>query len=462
MKVIIIGAGIIGCAAARFLSEYEVDIMVIERGSDVAVGASKANSGILHAGYDCEPGTVKARANVDGLAMYGRLVRELDIPCRVNGSMVVEFDGAGQGRLEQLYENGLANGVRGLELLSGEEALALEPNLSHNITAALRATTAGIISPYEATIAFGENAVMNGAEFLFNTVVTGVSAAGAGFVVRTSAGNFATDVVINAAGVNSGEVFNMACGDIRQEEILPQRGQYYLLDNTQRDLVQHTIFQLPTRLGKGVLVAPTVDGNILLGPTAENIPCGENTETTPEGLREALEKVNLSLKNVPIRDRIANFAGVRAKHAGKDFIIEETKPGFISAIGIDSPGLTAAPAIAAKLADMALARVSPRHKRDFNPHRPAITRFRELDRQAQAELIAKNSAFGRVVCRCETITEAEILESIRRPIGARNLDAIKRRTRAQMGRCHGGFCSVRLMELLGRELGIAEEAVGKS
>lgn len=456
-KVVIVGGGIIGCATARFLSEYNLDITVLESGDDVSVGASKANSGILHAGYDCEPGSVKAEMNVLGLKMYPQLAEELDIPYKINGSLVLSFDDD-LTELQKLYNNGIANGVQGLQILTRDQVLALEPNLSPNVKAALHCTTAGIISPYEATIAFAENAAENGVKFCLNAEVIGGED---GFVVSTTKGNFVADILINTAGVNSGDINNLVSKEIDPigiESILPQRGQYYLLDNTQRDLARHTIFQMPTHLGKGVLVAPTVDGNVLIGPTAENIADGQDTATSPEGLSEAFTKAGLSLKHVPIHDKITNFAGVRAKHEGKDFILNEPTPGFINAIGIDSPGLTSAPAIARRLADMAISRAgtAAAKKAAYHPRRKAITRFRDLSRQEQAALIKQNPDYGKIVCRCETITEAEIIEAIKRHKAISinesetmtTLDAIKRRTRARMGRCQGGFCTSRMMELI--------------
>lgn len=447
-KIIIIGGGIIGSAIARFLSAYALDVLVLEKGTDITSGATKANSGILHAGYDCRPGTLKAAANVEGLSMYKKLVKELDIPHRMNGSMVIGLgnDNESHNRLNELYENGVKNGVSGLEILSKEETLNLEPNLSNNVTSALRAKTAGVISPYEAAIAFAENAAVNGVKFMMETTVTGISYNNE-FTVYTSKGNFIADVVVNAAGVESACINNMI--NPKMEEILPQRGQYYLLDNTQKSLVHHTIFQQPTHMGKGVLIAPTVDYNILLGPTAEDINDASNTETTISGLAEALEKAKLSLKNIPIKERITNFAGVRAKHKSKDFIIEEPIKGFVNTIGIDSPGLTAAPSIAKRVVDIILARLQPNENKNFNPIRLSIKKFKELSIKEQAEIIIKNPAYGKIVCRCETITEAEIIEAINRPLGSANLGAIKRRTRAQMGRCQGGFCTLRLMEICG-------------
>jgi len=478
--IIIIGGGIIGCATARELSRYRLKILVIERGADIAIGATKANSGILHAGYDCRHGTLKAELNVKGAAMYPGLCAELDIPYRINGSLVIGMDENDSNQIKALYEQGLKNGVAGMELLSAEETLALEPNLTDRVTVALRAKTAGIISPYEAGIAFGENAAINGVEFLMETEVVNVEGDYCqGFTVKTATrkskmrsplqtregyssrishkGILKAGVVINAAGVESANIHNYISP--RKEKIIPQRGQYYLLDNTQRDLVRHTIFPLPTNLGKGALIVPTVHDNILLGPTAEEPESPSATGTTPEGLKSALAKVGILLKSVPIYDRITAYAGIRAKHSGRDFVIEETVPGFIDAIGIDSPGLTAAPAIAKKIAELVTARLQPALNPNFTQTRVGIKRFYKLPAPEQAALIKENPAYGRVVCRCETVTEAEVIDAIRRPLGARNLDAIKRRTRAQMGRCQGGFCKLRLVEILSEELGMPQTAV---
>jgi len=461
--VIIIGGGIIGAATAHALCRYQLKTLLIEREADIAVGATKANSGILHAGYDCHPSTLKADLNVKGLAMYPKLCKELDIPYRANGSLVISTSKGGHEGLNELYKRGKINGVSDMELLTAEETLALEPNLTTNITGALRAKTAGIISPYEACIAFAENAATNGVEFLLETSVTGLATNKDGsFTVHTQthfqANNLLhTKVIINAAGIESATIHNHVHS--KKEAINPQRGQYYLLDNTQRDLVKHTIFQLPTNLGKGVLVVPTTDDNILIGPTAEPPENSNATETTLQGLQEVLEKTNQILKHVPIHDRITAFAGIRAKHVSKDFIIEESTPGFINAMGIDSPGLTAAPAIAEKIAGLVTIRLQPAINHGHKPTRMGIKRFRQLSLSQQEDIIKQNAAYGRIVCRCETITEAEIIDAINRPIGAKNLHALKRRTRAQMGRCQGGFCLTKLIDILSRELNIPETAI---
>ncbi|MDR1531714.1 MAG: NAD(P)/FAD-dependent oxidoreductase [Clostridiales bacterium] len=460
---VIIGAGIIGAAAARELSRYRLKLLLIDKAEDVSCGASKANSGIVHAGYDCEPGSLKAALNVEGARMYETLVRELDIPYRRNGSLVLCFDQKeGPARLRALYDKGRKNGVAGLSLISGGQARALEPNLSGEVTAALLAESAAVISPYEAVIAFAENAYTNGAEFIFNTEVTGIARLEDNFSIKTTGGDFVSRTVINAAGTESDTINNLVSP--HKEEIYMQRGQYYLIDKAHGNFVSRTIFQLPTMLGKGVLITSTVDGNLLVGPNAENFrKNGESipniTDTTRQGLAEVCAKAARSAPNIPVRGTITVFAGLRAKAGDEDFHVEEPVRGFVNALGIDSPGLSAAPAIARKAAGMVLARLEPPFNPRFVGTRSHGARFAGLSFEEQARLVERDSRYGHVVCRCETVTEGEIVDAIHRPLGARTLDGLKRRTRARMGRCQGGFCTIRLMEILSRELGIEEREV---
>jgi len=465
--VIIIGAGIIGCATARALSRYRLNALVLEAQDDVTCGASKANSGIVHAGYDCYPGTLKAELNVKGAAMFPTLAKELDIPFRVNGSMVLCLRKEDYPLLETLYKRGQTNEVPGLQIISGEEAYKLEPNLAQGVHSALWAKKAAIVSPYEAAIAFAENAALNGVEFMLDTEVTQVGfIPGRHFTVETANEIFSADVVINTAGVNSDTIHNYLAQDAEdKEETLPQRGQYYMLDNAHRDFVNCTLFPLPGPLGKGVLIAPTTDGNIIVGPNAEELSEeGDftdrfDTQTTRAGLDDVLEKAKLSVANLPIYGNITTFAGIRAKHISKDFILKETLPGFIHALGIDSPGLSAAPAIAEKLMQMAVSRLNPEENPNFNPIRENMKRFHLISYEEQEALIRKDSKYGHIVCRCEMVTEAEVVHAIRRPVGARNFDAVKRRTRCRGGRCQGGFCSLKIAEILSRELGVSEEFI---
>jgi len=447
---IIIGAGIVGCAAARALSRYRLNILVLEAQDDISCGATKANSGIVHAGYDCHPGTLKAKLNVEGASMFPALAKELDFPYKANGSMVLCFNEKGHPDLMELYERGKINKVPDIKLLNAEEAYKIEPNLAPGLHSALWAKGAGIISPYETAIAFAENAAENGVEFLLEAAVTEIKKEDV-FKVESAKGTFTADTIINAAGVNSAD-FD------KNEAIIAQRGQYYLLDNAYKGFVNCTLFPLPSRLGKGVLIAPTVDGNILVGPNAEEIPDPHDTQTTRDGLDEILQKAQQTVANLPIQGRITSFSGIRAKHKSQDFVINEPIPGFINAMGIDSPGLSAAPAIGEMLADMVTKKLKPQ-KANFLNTRTGITRFATASFSEQEALIRGDSNYGHVVCRCETVTEAEILAAIHRPLGARNLPALKRRVRAQMGRCQGGFCSLKLAEILSRELHISEESV---
>ncbi|MCL2398762.1 MAG: NAD(P)/FAD-dependent oxidoreductase [Defluviitaleaceae bacterium] len=457
---IIVGAGIIGCATARFLGQYNLNILVIESQDDVSCGASKANSGIVHAGYDCYPGTLKAQLNAEGAAMYPILAEELDFPFKTNGSFVLCFNEEDHHKIIALYERGLTNNIPDLKIITHEEAYNLEPNLAPNLHSALWAQKAGIVSSYEANIAFAENAAVNGVEFLLETSVINISQkskeidSAQSFTVETTQGTFFTKTIINAAGLKA-DIINNYINDTT-ETILPQRGQYYLLDNAHRGFVTRTIFSLPGSKGKGVLIAPTVDENTLIGPNAED---SNDTQTTRSGLDEVLEKAKMSVSNLPIHGRITTFAGVRAKHASKDFVINEPISGFFNALGIDSPGISAAPAIGKKLAQMVADKLNPGLNPGYNPGRLGIKRFSRLSFAEQAALISENPQYGHVVCRCETVTEAEIIDSIRRPIGAGDLAAIKRRTRAQMGRCQGGFCSLKLSEILSKELGVSEEYI---
>ena len=455
-NTIIIGAGISGCAAARALSRYQLKILVIEAQDDIACGASKANSGIIHAGYDCVPGTLKAKLNVAGSAMFPSLAQELDIPFKVNGSLVLCFKAEDHHRLEELYQRGLTNGVPGLQMLNAEEAYAIESNLAPGLHSALWAKTAAIISPYEATIAFAENAANNGVEFLLEAYVNKVSSESP-FVVETDQGTFTADTVINAAGIEADTINNFVSPI--KEKTIPQRGEYYLLDNAHRGFVNCTLFPLPGPMGKGILIAPTVDENIIIGPNAENIDDRKDTSTTRHGLNEVFENAGQSVANLPLYGRITTFSGIRSKLESGDFILNEPVPGFINALGIDSPGLSAAPAIGEELAKMVVANLKPEPNPNFNPKRTGIKRFALLSFEEQAALIQENPKYGQMICRCETVTEAEIIQAIHRPIGAKTLSALKRRTRAQMGRCQGGFCSIKLGEILARELGISEESI---
>ena len=459
--VIIIGAGVSGCAIARELSRYKLKTMVLEKALDVCEGTSKANSGIAHAGYDAKPGTLKAKLNVEGSRRMKALSEELDFPYKQNGSLVLCFDEKDRSKLEELKKRGECNGVPDIRILNREEVLSLEPGAGEQVVSALYAPTGAIVCPFGLTIALAENAAVNGVEFQFGTKVKVIRKAAEGYLIETNKGSFETKLVINAAGVYADELHNMVSEE--KMKLTPRRGEYLLCDKLSKGIPSHTLFQLPTALGKGVLVTPTVHGNLLIGPTAEDIEDKEGIETTAEGMELIREKAALSVKELPLRQVITSFAGLRA-HGGEDFIIGEVPdaPGFIDVAGIESPGLTCAPAIGVYVADIVKKLLSLAEKENFIAERRGIPSMALASGQERQRLILENPAYANVICRCEMVTEGEIIDAIRRPVGARTTDGIKRRTRAGMGRCQSGFCNPKVVEILARELGVDESEVLKS
>ncbi len=468
--VIIIGAGVTGCAIARELSKRKRRVAVLERCTDVCEGTSKANSGIAHAGYDAKPGSMKARMNIRGSQMMEELSKELDFPYRRNGSIVLGFSEDNHEILQDLYDKGIANGVEKLQLLSGDEVRRIEPNLSQQVTEALYAPTGGIVDPFLLTIALAENANVNGVEFFFRTEAEEIERIeeekpekGESFYrIKTNNGIYETKMVVNAAGVYADVIHNMVSS--KKMHITPRRGEYILLDKKTGGFVNATIFQCPTIMGKGVLVTPTAHGNLLLGPTAEDVEDKEGTNTTPEGLEAILARTGLSAEHIPSRQAITSFAGLRAHEDGDDFVIEEVAdaPGFFDAAGIESPGLTSAPAIGEYIAELIQEKAPAPAKEDFVATRQGIPSMALADEEEKKRLIAANPLYGSVVCRCELVTEGEIVDAIHRPLGATTLDGIKRRVRAGMGRCQAGFCTPKQVEILARELGIDQEEITKN
>ena len=459
--VIIIGAGVTGCAVARYLSRYQGSALVLERAEDVCCGTSKANSAIIHAGFDAAHGSLMAKMNVQGNRMVPGLAKELDFPFRMNGSLVVCMSEEDMHRLLALYENGVKNGVEGLEIVDARRLHELEPNVSKNAVAALWAPTGGIVCPFNMTIALAENANANGVDFRFNTKVTGFTRGEEGWTVHTEQGDFRTRYVVNAAGVYADVLHNLVSS--RKLHITPRRGDYCLLDRQVGGFVSHTVFQLPGKLGKGVLVSPTVHGNIIVGPTAIDIEDRDGTNTTAAGLEELIAKAGISVDNLPIRQTITSFAGLRAHEDHHEFVIGEAEdaPGFVDCAGIESPGLTSAPAIGLTVAELLREKLGLREKEDFIATRKGLLDPKSLTWDAYQALIRENPAYGQIICRCEQVTEGEIIDAIRRPLGARSLDGVKRRTRAGMGRCQAGFCSPRVMEILARELGVSQAEITK-
>lgn len=451
--VAIIGAGIIGCGVARELSRFDCKTVLIDRENDVAMGTTRANSAIIHAGYDPEPGTLMAKYNVPGNKMAEEICRELDVPFRRCGSFVLAFDENDMKTVRHLYENGIANGVPDMKILSGDEVHAMEPNVSPECVGALYAPSAGIVNPWEMALAMAEQAVENGVDLKLCYDVTGISKKDGNFVIS---GKGKEDIeakfVVNAAGVYSDDVAHMV-GD-NSFSIDASRGQYYLLDKSQGKLFDHVMFQCPGPLGKGILVAPTVHGNLIVGPDANPGSDKENVKTDRDGLNHVVAASKRTTGAINFRENIRNFAGLRSQPSTGDFIVgfSEADGHFMNVAGIKSPGLSAAPAIALDVAKMLIeAGVPGAPREDYKAPRKHI-RFKELSDEQKAAAIKTCPAYGRVICRCETITEGEIVDALHGVIVPRTLDGIKRRCNAGMGRCQGGFCGPKVLEIIAREL----------
>lgn len=459
--VTIIGSGVIGSVIARELSRYKLNICVVEKDLDVANGTSKANSAIVHAGFDAKPDTLKGKLNAKGNKMFDKLSKELDFPFKRIGSLVLCFDKNEAGNLDKLKKQGEENGVPDLEILNADRVRKMEPNLSKDVVAALYAPTGGIVCPYEMTIALAENAADNGVKFELDTEVLSIKKVNDVYEIKTDKGDIESKIVINAAGVFADKINNMVSSN--KIEIIPRKGEYCLFDKAVGNTVSRTIFQLPTKMGKGVLVTPTVDGNLLIGPDAEDVSDKEDVTTTSAGIDFILEKAKLSINEIPMRQVITSFSGLRAHSTLGDFIIGESEDseGFINVAGIESPGLSSAPAIGELVKNIVVQKLSPQENEKFNPIRKGIPKFREMSNDERRKLIAEDHRYGKIICRCETVTEGEIVNSIKRTLGARTLDGVKKRTRAGMGRCQSGFCSPRVVEILARELKMSPEDVTK-
>lgn len=460
--VAIIGAGIVGASVARELSRYNLKVCLIEKENDVSEGATKANSAIVHAGYDPETGTDMARLNVRGCHLTEVFAKELDVPYKKIGSLVVAFSEKEMATIEELYHRGNNNGVPNQRIIGREELLKMEPNIGDNAVGALHSPSAGIVGPWEFCIALTENAVVNGVELMLSTEVIDIKKEDGVFTIFTANPNvdpIKTKYIVNAAGIYSDVIMGMV-GE-REFKIKPRKGQYFVLDKSQGPLANHVIFQCPTELGKGILVTPTVHGNLIVGPDAEDNVERDDTTTTKERMEFIKDEAAKSIKGINYRESIRNFAGLRAQSDHGDFIIEESKSvkGLINLAGIKSPGLSAAPAIAEDAAELLKkAGLTLEKKEDFNPTRRQ-THFMSLSPEEKAAKIKEDPKFGRIICRCENITEGEIVEAIKRPVGGLSLDGIKRRVRPGMGRCQGGFCGPRVLEIISRELDVPLEDV---
>jgi glycerol-3-phosphate dehydrogenase len=457
--VVIIGGGVVGAMTARKLSEFNLKVCVVEKGNDVAQGATKANSAIVHAGFDAECGSLKAALNVQGSRMMKQVTEELDVKYENNGSLVIGFDDEDRKTIEELLARGNQNGVEGLRIVEKDELKAMEPNISDNAVCALYAPTGAIVCPYELTIAAMGNAMDNGAELLLNFKVTKIED---GYRVYAEDGRMVeAKYIVNAAGLYSDEIAGMVGDD--SFSVFPRRGEYILLDKECGNHVSHTIFRTPSKMGKGILLSPTVDGNLLAGPTSENKEDKTDKDTTQAGLAKVMKEAQENVDNLFFGKAITSFSGLRAVGSTGDFIITSPKAGFVNAAGIESPGLSAAPAIALYITNMLkeLGLVLEA-KENYNPYRKSPHFFRNASLEEKNEIIKKDSRFGHIICRCETITEGEIVYALHQNPKPSDLDGVKRRTRAQMGRCQGGFCSPLIVELISQELGIPYEKVTKT
>ncbi len=458
--ITVIGAGVVGCAIARELSKYDLDVVVIEKNSDVAEGISKANSGIIHGGYNEKKGTLKAKLNLEGNKMMDKLSKDLQFPFKRNGALVLAFNKIELEKIEKLKSNGEELGVEGLELLSKEEVLNLEPNVNKDVIGALHVKNSGIVSPYEMTLAFGENAVENGVEFILGKAVVDIKKEENSYkIILEDRRIIESKIVINASGLG-GEHINDLVSDV-EYELDPVKGEYCLFDKVAGSLYEKTLFQVPSELSKGVLVTPTVDGNLLIGP---NATISDTLDTSKEGIDEILKKAKKSIPNIPVARVLNTFCGLRPKVCGGDFIIEEIRDAknFINVIGIDSPGLTAAPAIGVYVVDIVKNLINLKKKENFKKIRNKIVRMSELSIEEKNKLIKQNPAYGKMVCKCEFVTEGEIVDAIKRPLGATTVDGVKRRTRAMMGGCQGTGCMLPISMILSRELKIDISKVKKN
>ena len=454
--VVVVGAGVVGAATARELARFHLRIVVLEAGLDLACGATRANSGIVHAGFDPLPGTLKAKYNVAGASLYPRWQRELGFGYYQNGALVLAFSAADLAMLEELRERAGANGVQGVQIVDRDELRAMEPNVSPDAIAALSAPTSGICDPYGLTYGAAENAAENGVEFLFDHAVCGIERVEGGFVVLTRNGSaFSARAVVNCAGVHADEVNNLVSA--RKLCIEPVKGEYLLYHNALAGAFRRSVFQAPDARGKGTLVSPVLFGNIFIGPNASAADGKDDVATTPEGQAQVLERARRIWPAAATDKVIATYAGLRARDASGsgDFVIGEAPDaeGFFNAACIDSPGLASAPAIAVDLARMVANRLGAGLRADFDPQRVPAPLLAMMQEDAVARLVDGNPAYGVPVCKCCHVSEGEIVDALHRPIPVLSLDALKWRTGATMGPCHGGRCTARIVQLVMRELG---------
>ena len=457
-EVLVIGGGVIGCAIARELSKFKSETVLLEKETDVGSGVSKGNSGVLHTGLYYPKGSLKAKLCVEGRLMFPELAKQLDVPYKFCGKHVIAQTEEELEDLEGLKAVGEGNGVEGLTIISGEELKKREPRL--DALYALYSSVAGIFPPYLFTIALAENALNNGVKIHVNTEVSAIKQVSNVYKVTTNQGIFYADIVVNSAGLYADRISTMIGFD--NYKLYPCRGEYLILDKNCRDLINSMVYPVPPRIAGvlGVHLTPTLDGNILIGPSEEFINGREDTRTTKEKIRELFEGAKSLLPSIPLNQVIYGFSAVRSKitppeeKGSRDFIIREDVENFINMIGMESPGLTASPAIAKLVVQMIKKKIDLEEKTDFKPIRKRTTPFSEASRTEQASLIKADSAYGEIVCRCEHVSKREVLDALDNPISEKTIAAVKYRTRAGMGRCHGGFCLPKIVEILREEYGV--------
>ena len=459
--VVIIGAGVTGTSVAYNLSKFKGDFLVVEKHADVCEETSKANSAICHGGYDAEPGSMKAKMNVEGNHMMREIADELSFPYKQIGTLVLCHREEDFPKLQKLYDQGIENGVSGMEIIYNEEILKMEPHVEKDVYAALYSKEAGIVDPFLMNVAYAEGSNLNGVEYKLNAEIVEIKEADDHYILKTKDGEeIETKAVVNAAGLYSDAIHDMVMDD-NKFEIRARRGEYLLLDKATAGYVNHVLFNLPTEKGKGILVSPTIDENTLIGPTSDFVDDKADLVTTRKAIEEVIDKVNDTVDNVPVRQVITSFSGNRAHESSGDFILQETKKGFFDCVGIESPGLTSAPAIGKYMANLVKDSLELEENPDFKAGRNPIPKTSEMTAEEHNELIKKNPKYGKIICRCEKVTEGEIIDAIHAPVGATTVDGIKRRCRATAGRCQGGFCLPSIIEILSRELGVDQEEITK-
>jgi len=457
--VVVIGCGITGAAVVYELSKYDLSVAVLEKENDISCATTKANSGIVHAGYDPSPGTLMAKLNIEGAALTETLCADLDVPYNKCGALVLAFSDEDKITLERLYQRGIENGVTGMEIIPGDEVRRIEPNISDEAAAALLVPSAGIVSPWEFALALTETAAVNGVNIFLNYEVTDIKKTENGYLISSGGQTIEAKMIVNAAGLYADTIHNMAAPPAFK--IIPDRGEYFLLDKSECNRVSRVIFQCPSEKGKGTLVAPTAHGNLIVGPNNEPPLRKDDTSTTREGLAEVVKSAKKSVPSIVFRDTIRNFSGVRAASDIDDFIIAPSMgaPGFIDAAGIKSPGLTAAPAVAKMVAGLLEKEGLKLFKKEnFKSTRKKVC-FEKLSPSEKEKLVSENASYGRVICRCETVTEGEILDALKTNLPPVSVDGVKRRTSAGMGRCQGGFCGPKIVDILAKHYGVTPDKI---